>query len=242
MDNPTVFSSATGAQQMTQSSAALMVDQMFKSFNAWLAFNNGSSGLVEQTVFTLDLTTARTEEEAIAVPLAFRSLFIRDASDNNAYVFLKPFTRDTSQGSSKLRNNTLWESGDLPCPRAYLWWPAQSGKTMVLEFHVRGRVVPGNTQSTSYVTEGSSATSGASGSVTTSAASLLAADTDRKVSTIYNQGPSDILVGGSTVTNSAGARPGIPVLAGSFFQWKNSGALYAITDAGTATIAILDEK
>lgn len=237
------ISSADGTGQPSQGQSQMVVDSLLKVFNAWVSLNSGSSGTIEQQVFAVDLTTARPEEQALAVPFAFRSLYLRDATDNNCFLYLKPYSMDTHEGSSKMRNKDLWESGDFPCPKAYLWWPAQSGKSITLEFHVRSRVVPGNAQVSVSNTDGSSATSFAYKSVTTTAAALLAADTDRKISTIQNQGSVSIYVGGSTVTAPSGAAPGIEILAGASLQWRNTGALYAITASVTnAAIAVMDEK
>lgn len=231
-------------ERMTPESARFVLAEFFKTFNAGLSLA-GTSPPLEVIVITLPLDTAQSVTDPKALGFAFSSVLVRDGSDNNCAVYLRPYSKDSLQDSIKLRKNTLFETGAIPADKAFLHWDAQPGKSVTLEFHVRGKVTNGNQQTISTTSEGTSTTSLAKKTVGTSNGILLPADADRIVTTVQNQGSVPIWVGDSLCTVGAdvgGATPGICVLAGQTMYWKNVGALYAIAVSANSSIAVLDEK
>lgn len=190
-------------------------------------------------VETFDLSSAVSINAPKIISYPFKAFLIRDASDSNAYVnFLFDNRLGLNGSGSQVKKNSFFNN-PFPLASAYFWWPAQTGKTVTIEFYRRGYILPGNfTTSISQVFSSVETTAGVS-TVTSAAALILAADTDRKRALIQNQGSIPIYVGGSTVTAKAGARPGQMIDSGQGFVFDNTAALYAITDGGTnANVAI----
>jgi hypothetical protein len=132
---------------------------------------------------------------------------------------------------------------------AFLYWDAQSGKSLTLCFATTGEFYPGSQISVVSggvsITEGSalssallgSAGNAASVSVTSaSAVQICAADSSRKKLTFYTN--ADLWVGDASV--AVGSR-GIPVYAG-YFEWPSQATLYAIAVGATATVTGNDTR
>lgn len=189
-------------------------------------------------VEVIDLTTARGVNTPFIIPGPVRAFRVRDASDGNAYVKFAFDSKGTDREYAKMVKGETFNH-EWPLANCLFWWEAQSGKTVTIEFYRNSIITPGNfTTNVSQVFSSLEIPTAVS-TVTSSAASLLAADTDRKRALIQNQGSIDILLGGATVTGRAGARPGQILMPGQQFIYDGTAAIYAITDSGSnANIAI----
>ena len=78
----------------------------------------------------------------------------------------------------------------------------------------------------------------AQGSVTTTAASLVAARAGRRSVTIENTGTTPVYIGGSGVTSTTGFL--LPGVAGASVTLNFSGAVYAVTASGTAAVTLYE--
>lgn len=187
-------------------------------------------------VVTLDLTTAKLSTTPLDLGFPFRSLYVVSTTDSTVSVNMRLESTDSINDSFPLKAQT---SIKLPFPvrRAFLDWSAQSGKTIQILFALRGEFSTNQVAAISSggisIYDGDSVTSGSVGSVTTTAAALIAADSSRKKAIIQNQGAVSIYIGGSTVTAVSGARPGIEIPPGGTFEWSSTGACYAITSSVT---------
>ena len=196
----------------------------------------------------LDLTTASNQNGLpyFAINIPFSAVFVRTASDSLTNVSLLLDEPSQLQDASGI---PLYINDYIRFPdvvgRGYLSWTAQSGKSITLFIFTRAEFQSGSQLSLSAggvsINEGSSVTSSAYSTVTTSAAILLAANTNRKVTMIQNQGLVPIFVGGSTVTIDSGAAPGIKINPGENFLWKNTAALYAVAASSNSSIASITE-
>lgn len=183
----------------------------------------------------LDLTTARLRGNEFAIGFPFRSIYVRDASDSSTELFLLLNTQDTWQPAIRLRKNDVFTLS-APTAKAWLYWAAQSGKTVDLQFTLTSVFSPGNflVSNTSGL-DGTAIASDAKGGVTTSAAILVAGNTSRKQTTVFNDTGATMYIGGSGVTLPAGANPGIPIFDQQSFVWKNTAALYVIAAGAVAS-------
>ena len=76
------------------------------------------------------------------------------------------------------------------------------------------------------------------GSVTTTAAQLVASRTGRRTVTVENTGTTPVYLGGSGVTSTTGFL--LPGVAGASLTMSFSGALYAVTASGTAAVTFYE--
>lgn len=124
----------------------------------------------------------------------------------------------------------------------YLSWPAQANvKALLVIFKADAQ--PWITGEADHRASSVEASTGSASSVVTvnNAATLVApASIARKCATIYNNAATTIYLLGS---DSAGvAANGIPLVQNAAAFWRNTGALYAITAAGSNTdIRVLEE-
>lgn len=188
-----------------------------------------------------ELSTARSKENALPVPFDFKSIKVQNASGADVKVYLVLGKNLGGRDALELRQNDCNDLGYVR--KGWLYWDAQPGETMKIIFGLDIQFRAGSLVSEQAggvsISEGTDLETSAVGSVSTTAAALLAVDATRIVSTIQNLGGSDIFLGDSTVT----ALTGLKLAPGGIYEHKNSDALYAITSAGTnADIRILHQR
>lgn len=188
---------------------------------------------------TLDLTTARLATDPFVIGFPFRSVFIREATDQLVNVNMRVNSRDSMQGSVAIKLN---DSFTLPriVKSGYLHWSAQSGKSITLVFFLSGEFRSGSqlslTAGGTAISEGSSVTN-ATKTLTAGAASVIfTANTLRKVGMARNTLGETIYLGPAGVDASTG----FPWAVGEVLSYKNTAALYGYT-VGGGTLNILEE-
>ena len=124
----------------------------------------------------------------------------------------------------------------------YLSWPAQAAcKALLVVFKADAQPwISGESDHRASSVEGSTGRASTVVSVGNTPTLVAPASIARKCATIYNNASTTIYLLGS---DSAGvAANGIPLLQNNAAFWRNTGALYAITAAGTNTdIRVLEE-
>lgn len=196
---------------------------------------NPASNLVK--VGPIDLTTAPLNP--LALPSPIKAVYIQTATDSTVVVKLvlntdAGFAVDSALPLS-INDSVSFES---PIPKAFLTWAAQSGKTATIYVAIDADIRPGKIVSVSsggvMISEGSGVTTRAKAglSITAVASIILPALSTRQVETLTNLDSARIYVGDSAVTDDSGAKPGTPVEPGGSFVWKNTAALYAVSQSG----------
>jgi hypothetical protein len=193
----------------------------------------------EIEVITLDLGTAQSKNSPRKVNFPFKSFRILSATDSNANVYFLPYgaAGDAGDVGAQFKVNGTFNS-DVPLLEANFYWSEQTGKTMEIELYRNSTVTPGNF-STSISEVYSSFTQQDNVTVANTATLIAAADSDRKVLTVYNNSTTvTVWLGNSGAT----AGKGIPVLPGGYAELKNTAAIYGITSASTASVSSAVEK
>lgn len=197
----------------------------------------------------IDLGTARTPGNPYKISIPFKSVVVEGASDSTAYLNLAlgDSSLDAINDAKILKSNDSFEFQQM-VSSSYLWWPAQSGKYLTLAFATTGFFRPGSqvSQLAGGVTilDGSSFSQALLGSggnatsvaISTTAAVILPADTDRKTATLVSSVPA--FIGNSAIASDLG----VPVQANQPFVIRNTAAIYAITAAGSGLITGVVEK
>lgn len=183
---------------------------------------------------TIDLSTAKLSTDPYRIGFSFKSVYISAATDVLANISMLPNSRDSFQSAVPLKLNDSW-SIENPVAEAYLYWPAQAGKTMTLHFFVESEFRSGSQISVTgggvSIVSGSSFTRVVSTLVAATATAILTSDTTRKQANIQNNTGGYLYFGESTITDS-GTTKGIELAPGGTFQWTNTAALYAYSAAG----------
>jgi len=211
--------------------------------NAQIAGNiQGREALLKKV--PIDLTTARSVNNALKIGVPFKSVSVEGATDSTCkiYLGLGDNTLDALQDAKELKANDSFDF-DSFVSSAFVFWDAQAGKSLKLVFATTGSFKPGSQISQISgglsISEGSAISSaklGAAGNAATvaldavTAAVILPSDTDRKNQRMYTDAP--IWIGDASVAVNA---RGIPIPAG-WFEWPCTSILYAISVAGTANI------
>jgi hypothetical protein len=193
---------------------------------------------------TLDLSTAVNEANAKKLGFAFKAIYVEETTDSSVEVSFKPNSNDSYQSALLLKQNDALNFDDTQAS-GFLYWDAQSGKSITLVFLVNaqfssGKMVVQNAGGVS-ISEG---TSFSTAPVTLGAAAatlIVASNADRTTANIQNNTGSPIWVGGSTVTN-AGATLGYMVGPGASIEWRNSAALYGYSVAGGPVLVLEEEN
>ncbi len=225
--------------------SAMLAAEIVSQKNRAELWDADSNDRAEFLKLTLSLTTAKEQMGALQIPFKFKSLRVQSATDATTSVeLIRGKSYDNVASLALKQNDTVtFRSQNY----GFLYWAAQSGKSITIIFAVdadfkQGSLVLNQTGGV-IVGEGTTVTSAAYKSVTiTTAGIILPQLTTRTVGTLQNQGVIPIYVGAVDVTGSAGLKPGYRVLPGESVVWKNSAALYGITDSGTnASISITEE-
>lgn len=196
-------------------------------------------------VITTDLTTAKTQYDPVRLDFPFRGFWVQDATDNNVSVslVLNPITEGTLNAPLTIVKNVSMKL-DYPVAGGYLYFTAQSGKSITIFFFTDGDVKPGSLISAITggvsVVDGSAlssallSTTGAAASVSVTsgaAVKILASSGTRKSALLYTD--QAIWIGDASV--AVGTR-GVPYPAGSYITVKNTTDVYAIAVGTTATV------
>lgn len=195
-----------------------------------------------QTVqrLVLDLGKAVDKEKPRIFNSPFKSFFVESCSDPSAFVFVRPTTDEDIQGHFKVTQRDSW-AVEYQIPKAFLHWPIQPGKTMEILFFSDSEFRSGSNISVTSgglsISDGSNVATPVPATVGLSAAILLPADPNRKVSNFYNDGTDVIYVGDATVT----VANGMPVQVGESKAYRNASALYAISATASQKVRIMIE-
>jgi hypothetical protein len=183
---------------------------------------------------TFNLSTARDESNAFEIPGAFKSFYVEDATDVLANVKIKPNSNEAHQSYFKVKQNDSW-AVEFPVAGCFVFWEAQADKELTIVFFTDAQFSSGSQVSVTgggvSIVEGSTLSTSVVDLNAASVTTVLAADSTRKVCSIQNNSGADVWFGGSSVSNT-GANLGLKVSAGSVFEWRNTGALYAYSVAG----------
>lgn len=184
---------------------------------------------------SLDLTTAKTEANALKIGFGFKCIYVELATDTSTLVSFKPSVRSQNVSYLQLGRKDVIDF-DHRIDGGFLFWSAQAAKTMTLVFILEASFKSGSqiSQNSGGVSINEGSAVGAPTAVTlaaATAAAILPSDLDRKVSTLQNNTGADLWVGSATVTN-AGATMGIKIASGQTLVWKNTAALYGYSVAG----------
>ncbi len=207
-----------------------------------------ASGAERQTPFvvqTFALDTAQLITDPKEVGFPFQSVYVSAATDQNVSISMSLADR-----SAEGMNNAvaLSQNGGFNLPSSifngFMYWPAQAGKTITLVFLRYGTFNSGKivnvTSGGIQVSEGTTVTTRTVASLPTITGTrgiILPALATRVSETLYNGDLFPYYLGDATVTVPSGASPGIPLLPGASMIWKNTAALYAITDGSTVALA-----
>jgi hypothetical protein len=185
---------------------------------------------------TLSLDTARLSTDPLRIGFPFKSFFVADATDTSVLLNMKVNGRDEIQSWFPFHKNDSWNSSTA-ISEAYLYWAAQSGKTVTIIFFTDAEFKSGSqiaVQSGGVtISEGSSTTAIARVTLTAATAGVIApADTLRIVTIIQNKTGADLYIGGTSAVTNSGATEGIKVPADGIIYWKNTANLHAYSVAG----------
>jgi hypothetical protein len=199
----------------------------------------GTSGNFKPvSIWSSLLTTAVTRYNPIEIKSPVKYISVSNATDRNTNVYVLLQKNDDSVNAYKLSLNQNALELDFATDKFYIYWDAQAGKTLELTYSAFSKVSLRNVDSLSYVSEGSSYDQATPVSVAATATAILAADSDRIVSTVYNDGSQTVYLGNSAVTTSNG----MPLSVGGYATIKNKGAVYGRVVSGTCSVRVLNEK
>ncbi len=195
-------------------------------------------------VLTIALDTAKLATDPLRIGFPFKSMFITTATDTNVELSVLAGTRDSLQSAFPMHKNDSWNSEE-PISEAYLYWAAQSGKSITIIFFIDSMFNSGSQISVSSggVTLSDGSTISAASRTTlaaTTAAVIAAADSTRKVTTLYNNTGGTLYVGGDATVTSSGATTGIGYPNQAIFQHRNTGALYGYSVAGGDVVKVTE--
>jgi len=212
---------------------ALIVAEAKRIDEARVADQSSNRPFTAQAI-TFDLGTAVVRSAALRIGFPFKTLFIESASDVYANVNVLLGSNDTIQSPKNMKYNDAVEY-DYPINQAYIYWDAQSGKTLTLIAFVDARFRSGQQISVT----GGSVTVGTGSSFTmervtltaATATQIFASESTRKIATIKNNSGASVWLGGSSVSNT-GANLGYELPTGASLEWRNTGSLYGYSVLG----------
>lgn len=200
-----------------------------KNDEAAIYANSTGQNLIR--TLTLPLDTAKLSGDPFRVGFPFKSLYVISATDPSTTVNMRLGTRDSSEDSFPLSQESTFE---LPYPvkEAYIDWSAQAGKTITILFSIKGTFksnkIASITSGGVLITEGTALTTQTGGTIPVVATQLFAQDSSRKLMVIQNQDSIDMWIGDAAVTTDTGTKPGIKIEAGGSYEWKSTAACYVI--------------
>lgn len=219
---------------MDPSLAKSIVQRSREEDLASISYGNESR---EQTVlkYVIDLSVARSADNPREINFPFRSIFAEAGSDRDAFLYVKPGTREDVQSPFRIGFRDSW-ARDHAVPRAFLHWDAQPGKTITLLFFTDSEFRSGSQVTTVSggvtLLEGSALTQSNSNLSATTATQIFASSSTRKTGIFQNKSGASVWVGPSSAVLDTGANRGYEVADGDSFIWRNSAALFAYSVAG----------
>jgi len=184
-------------------------------------------------VYTLDLSTAQSQDVPFQIGFPFKSVAVKNATGGTCSLYMKFDDNQSGVSWTPLNNNDVFRTNRM-FSSGYLYWPAQSGVSVTLIVftdieYTSGALINSGTIS---VATPSTKTMVRTSVVATTATSILAVNTNRKRSKIQNL-TSDIMAVGhnSSVTTVSGANLGIIVQPDETYTHDNTAALYVYCNA-----------
>lgn len=228
---------------LTPQDAALIVQQLGLAARASVADQLAQRPFSVQ-IFTIDLGTARLVTNPMKISGQFRSLYIQSATDTIANVQVLLGSRDSTQSAFSMKQNDAISMSN-PVSEAFLYWSAQTGKSMTfvtftdVEFRSGSQIsVSGGGVS---INTGTTVTGPTQVAISaTTATIILPQNTARKQATLQNKTGADLYVGGSTIGAVAGANEGLRIGPNDFYVWNNTAALYGWSVPG-GNISYIEE-
>lgn len=218
---------------LTPEIAKAIVDQANRVSSASI-FEGSTQKPFEIQKMVIDLSSAKLRTDPLPIGFPFKSVYVSSATDVLANINMIPQTVDSFQSEVPFKLNDSWTC-EKPVAKGFLYWTAQTGKTLTLHFFVDSEFRSGSQISQTgggvSIIDGSSFTTTRVDLTAATATSVLATDTTRKGSSIQNNTGGDVWFGGVSVSNT-GANLGERVGPGSLFVYKNTAALYAYSVAG----------
>lgn len=188
----------------------------------------------------VEVDLGKTLPEPLLVNFPFQSVMVMTSTDTSCSVNVQPVSKEDTQPAFTMTTRDSWYI-PYQIPRAYLTWPVQPGKKMVLMFFADSEFRSGQQISTTSgglsISDGSTMTTAPQVPVGTTVTKILSADMNRKVANLYNAGTQTVWLGDATVTTGNG----IPFLAGESRAVRNSGELYGISSVAGQNINIMIE-
>lgn len=185
-------------------------------------------------VYTIPLDTAKTFADPFIIGYAFKTLWLKNATDNTTEVSVRFNDKDRVNSEVPLRNNDVVESESL-FGSAYLSWSAQPGKTITLIVGVRTSFKSGALINSGTLNLAVPATATGPTRVTLAAATaavVVAADPATKNAIVQNHTGAPAWYGPSSSVSNTGANQGIEVPDKGILLWSNQTALYGYSVAG----------
>ena len=186
------------------------------------------------------------------IEFPFTSVYVADATDAQANVRFVPGTTQVNSNLGLNQNAlplSLKDSVHLQSAQqmGLLIWPSQPGKTITLVFSINSKIFSGS--QVQLVSGGVSVSNGSSidqevfgalGTsgrlpVTPAVMVIVPANSLRKVARFQVTG-GDIRLGTASLTVTPGSETGMLLTDGSFYEFRNTGALYAFAQSGTPII------
>lgn len=211
-------------------------------------------------VITLDLSVAQPTSNPVVINFQGRAFTLQGFPSSAIYDPAANTGVEPHEASAFVNVFINHQTPDMAYPlhsgggfrgtfnKLFLTWPAQGNIKAKFICFLYSATPWDKHQDTRFTgrVEGTIPTSQNAVTVTSTAAQLLPQLLNRKVTEISNlDSTNPIYVGGTTVANSsggAGTPIGIKIAAGQTLFWRNTGALWAVCDAGqTALVSILDE-
>lgn len=184
---------------------------------------------------TLDLGSARSIDNPLNIPFAFKAIALKNATGGTAQIFARFNSQDSGISWLPLDNNDS-VNADRMFSGVDLYWVAQAGKTMDVLLFTRAQFSSG-----SLINSGTIAISPASTISTTrpnfaaaTATSIIAASATRQRVTIENRSAQSIFLGESSAVTNAGATCGYELPVGGTIEYNNRAQIFAYAAATVA--------
>lgn len=197
--------------------------------------------------FSLDLSTATTEQAPFEIKFPFKAIWFKNANTGAASLNVKFNKNDTSISRVAVTNNDIIKSNSF-FSAAFLDWSAQSATTIDVYVFIDAEVFSGSLISANTVTIANPSTFTVTNPTTLTGATaglLFSSNSNVKKRTIENNSGQTIWLGGSGVTNS-GATTGLAIPSGQLYETTNTGALYAYSataiTAGVSGVTCVEES
>lgn len=224
----------------------LIIKEAAKEIAAQIYEASVMSPFSVQSTTSVDLTTARTETNALEIGFPFKAIWFKNATDNSVKLKIK-FNKNDASGSGQyvevVGNDIL--ASDKMYSKAYVYWEAQSGKS--IDWVVFTDTVP---QTGSLINSGTVSVARATSATLTNpavsastATSILAANTSRKTAHIQNVSGASVFIGFANTVSNSGSTKGLEITNGGYFKIENTAQIYAYSVGAIAAggLTIIEE-